>query len=48
MYFQPGATTQWLIENVGRMYPKSGGNRLGTHNSRSAAERQERAIYANK
>lgn len=40
-----------VIKKIGNkyvLYPKSGGNRLGTHNSRSAAERQERAIYANK
>ena len=40
-----------VIKKIGNkyvLYPKSGGKRLGTHNSRSAAERQERAIYANK
>ena len=40
-----------VIKKVGNkyvLYPKKGGKRLGTHSSRSAAERQERAIKASK
>jgi hypothetical protein len=40
-----------VIKKVGSkyvLYPKKGGPRLGTHPSRAAAERQERAIKASK
>ena len=40
-----------VIRKVGNkfvLYPKSGGNRLGTHSSRDEAEDQEKAIHANK
>ena len=40
-----------VIKKVGKkyvLYPKKGGKRLGTHSSRAAAERQEKAIKASK
>ena len=36
------------VDNKFVLYPKKGGKRLGTHSSRAAAERQEKAIKISK